>query len=337
MAQSSPEGVVFEEGIQEFWAWWSAAGRDGLLAAIDGDESDIAEVLSQKVHELHPGLEWQLTPLDNGKYCLALSGSGNRMARVLTETAMVWAPVDDDRFIYAAARIAQPLVPVEFGDVVVDPSLVRVATETDDDYEQLDVTMWIPGTEDYEDDDRAELAMSLLDLCLGEDDTERWIGIIDTVDADPGNSIYLSDLAAVIADYAPTVTRDEWKVYETGPTPQEPVIVSLNVAAKHIDHLRHGVHVEVRIALTEVTGLGMPSEAEAERIAGIEDAMVDALPDGVLLVARETGLNHRILHFYGRNADDLEEALAPFEDHGTHDIEFHLGIDADWSMLSQLR
>ncbi len=328
---------MFEEGIQEFWAWWAASGRSGLLAAIDGEDSDIAEVLSDKVHELHPSLDWQLTPLDNGTFCLALSGGGSRLLRVLTETAMVWAPVDDDRFVYAPARIAQRPQPVEFGEVVVDPELVRVGTEFDDEYEQLDVTMWIPGTEGYEDDDRTELAMALLDSILGEDDAERWVGIIETVDADPGNSVYLAEVRDVIARYEPTVTRDEWKVYESGPSPGEPVVLALNVAAKHIDHLTHGVHAEVRIALTEVTGLGMPSEAEAERVAVIEDAIVDALPAGVILVARETGLNYRILHFYGRNADHLEDALDAFENHETHDIEFHLAMDADWSMLSELR
>ncbi|MBK5266092.1 MAG: DUF695 domain-containing protein [Acidimicrobiia bacterium] len=328
---------MFEEGIQEFWAWWSDVGRASLLAAIEGQDSDIAEVLSDKVHELHLNLDWQLTPLDDGTFCLAISGGGSRMLRVLTETAMVWAPVDDDRFVYAAARIAQPLTPFEFGDTVIDPSLVRVATEVDEEYEQLDVTMYIPGAESYDDADLTELAMILLDTALGEDATERWIGIIDTVDQDPGHSMYLTDLPGAIAQYEPTVTRDEWVVFQKGPSPKEPVVVALNVAAKHIEHLTHGIHVEIRIALTEVTGLGMPSEAEAERLAAIEDAIVDALPDGVILVARETGLNLRILHFYGRNADHLEEALTPFEDHASHDIEFHLALDADWSMLAQLR
>ncbi len=328
---------MFEEGIQDFWTWWTATGRDGLLAAIDGEDSDITETLSDKIHELHPGLDWQLTPLPSGRFCLALSGGGNRLLRVLTETAMVWAPVDDDRFVYAPARIAQPPQPVEFGEVTVDPESVRVGTEFDDEYEQLDVTMWIPGTEAYEDGDRTELAMALLDSTLGEDDTERWIGIIETVDVDPGNTVYLAELPQVIAGIEPNVTRDEWKVYESGPSPSEPVVLALNVAAKHIDHLTHGVHVEVMIALTEATSLGMPSEAEADRVAIIEDAIVDALPAGVILVARETGLNQRILHFYGRNADHLEDALDAFEKHDTHDIVFHLAIDADWSMLSELR
>ena len=328
---------MFEDGIQEFWAWWSEVGRSSLSAAIDGEDSDIAEVLSDKVHELHSNLDWQLTPLDDGKFCLAISGGGSRMLRVLTETAMLWAPVDDVRFVYSAARIPQPLTPFEFGDTVIDPSLVRLTAEVDEEYEQLDVTMWIPGAGSYDEEDRAELAMILLDTALGEDATERWIGIIDTTDDDPGGSMYLMDLPGAIARYEPTVTRDEWVVYQKGPSPKEPVVVAMNVAAKHIEHLMHGVHVEVRIALTEVTGLGMPSEAEAERVAAIEDAIVDALSDGVILVARETGLNLRVLHFYGRNADHLEEALTPFEDHASHDIEFHLAIDSDWSMLTQLR
>lgn len=328
---------MFEEGIQDFWAWWSESGRAALLAAIDGDESDIAETLSSKLQELHLSLDWQLTPLAGGRYSLAFSGGGNRLLRVLTETLLVWAPVDDERFAYAGARIALPLEPFEFGEVLIDPRAVRVATEVDEEYEQLDLTMWIPGAGGFDADDQMELAMHLLDMALGEDDTERWIGIIDPVDENPGQSVFLPALPEVIAGYEPTVTRDEWVVYQKGPTPHEPVIVAMNVAAKHIDHLMHGIHVEVRIALTEVTDLGLPSDAEAGRIADIEDAIVEALPAGVILVARETGLNHRILHFYGRNADDLEAVLEPFEDHATHDIEFHLALDADWSMLSQLR
>ncbi len=112
--------------------------------------------------------------------------------------------------------------------------------------------------------------------------------------------------------------------------------MAINVACKHIDHLMHGLHAEVRISLTEVTDLGMPSDGEAARVAEIEDAVTEALGDDLFLVARETGLNMRILHFYGRDPDRMEDALAPFESHPTHDIEVIISIDPDWSTVSQL-
>ncbi len=196
---------MFEEGIEEFWAWWKETGRTELLAAVDGEESDIADVISQKVSELHPNLEWQLSPTGGNNYSFALSGGGSRFLRVLTETAMRWAPVDDQRITYSASRIPVDLEPFDYGNTLVEPSTIRVSTEVDEDYEQLDIAMWIPGTGDIEEDDRAELAMYVLDAILGEDDVERWVGLIDTVDQDDPDMMALSQLSDAIAEYAPTV------------------------------------------------------------------------------------------------------------------------------------
>ena len=327
---------MFEEGIEVFWAWWKETGRTELLAAVDGEESDIADVISQKIAELHPNLEWQLTPTGGDKYTFALSGGGSRVLRVLTETALRWAPVDDERIAYSASRVPVELEPFDYGNTLVDPTTIRVSTEIDADYEQLDIAMWIPGTGDIEEDDRAELAMYVLDAVLGEDGVERWVGLIDTIDQDERGMMALSHLSDAIAEYAPSVTGEAWNIYERGLSPKEPLIVAINVACKHIDHLTHGLHAEVRISLTEVTDLGMPSDEEADRVANIEDAVTESLGGEVLLVARETGLNMRILHFYGRDPDAMEDALTPFESHPTHDVEVIISIDPDWSTVAQL-
>ena len=325
---------MFEEGIQEFWAWWNETGREALLGAVAGDESDIADVITERVADLHSSLEWQLAPMPGGKYVFALSGGGSRMSRVLTEQAMRWAPVDDDRFMYSPARVPVPVEPFEFGDGVIDPATVLVATTPDDEYEQLDIEMYIPGVDD--DQDGKELAMYLLDAVLGEDDTERWVGIIDVVDAAPSRGIPVADLPRLIADYAPTISGEGWTMFERSLSRNEPIVIGMNVGAKHIDHLNHGLHLEVRISLTEVTDMGMPSDAERERVEVIEDAIFEQLGSDVLLLARETGLNLRTLHMYGTDPDEMEAAMESFANHPTHDIESAITLDPDWSQLSQL-
>lgn len=327
---------MFEEGIEEFWSWWRSEGRADLIDALGGADSDIAERVSQQVSILNPGFEWQLTPREDGRYIFAISSGGNPVGRVMAETAMRWAPVDDDTFDYAAARVAVALDPFEYGGVFVDPGAVVVAVEPDELYEQLDMEVWIPGAGDLGAEEQERLGMLLLDMALGEDDSERWVGIVDPADDPPAAGVSLIDIHGPIAQFATTVTGEGWKVYERPLGPSEPLLVSMNVAAKHIDHLLKQMHVEIRIKFTEVTAMQMPSDSEVARVADIEEELLTRLGSDMVFAATETGLGQRVLHLYGADPDHVEGILDAYADHATHDILYEVAVDPGWLMLDEL-
>jgi len=329
---------MFDEAISEFWEWWSGGGADGLLAAIEsGEDTDLPATVTGLVHAIHPMLEWQLTAGHEAAHSFALSASGERRLRGVTERWLQSAPETDGTWEFHAARIAVALAPFDADGVTIDPGAVTLTTEWDPTYEQVDITAHLPGTEDFEESAISELVLYLLDATLGEDDTERWVGIIDPVPERPMGAIGLASLPEIIEDTTRQATNDGWIAAEQRLSKRETVIATVNVSLKYLDHLAHSFHLEVRIHLNESTPLGMPTEEEASVIVAIEDEVFELLGDDVVFVARETGVNQLVMHFYGTDPDRLEQAIAPWSDeHPTHRIDFDILIDPEWSTISQL-
>ncbi len=329
---------MFDEAIGEFWSWWVETGAVAVAEAIASEEeTDLPAQISERVSAIHPALEWQLTDGVDAAHSLALSAGGTRALRAVTERWLELAPDADGTWEYHPARIPVALGPFPVDGTTIDPAAVSVATEWDATYEQLDVELHIPGTEDFDDAARSELALYLLDATLGEDDTERWVGLIDIVDERPRAAVGLAGLSDLVKASSELATGDGWVATEHRLSKKETVVATVNVSLKHVDHLRHVFHLEVRIQLNEYTNLGMPTDEEAAAVDAVEDELFDRLPDDVLFVGRETGVGQRIMHFYGPDPDRLEHVVEPWaSDHPTHDISFDLVVDPEWTMVDRL-
>ena len=322
-----------DEPIAAFWTWWET-GRAKLEAAIDsGEPSEIPEIITGLVHDIHPDLEWQLAPGPSAARSFALSSGGDPSLRLITAQWAALAPENDDDWEYHPARV--PTVPVAFemDGVAINPDLATLTTVEEELVEQLEVILYVPGFERLEPEGQMRVALYLLDAVLGEDDVERWIGFIDTVNEAPAEGRPLAVLPDLVAAFASTATGEGWDVVEEQERNAFPAISTINRALKRLDHLEHTLHLEMVIEMNQWTDLGLPTEDEAKDLNLLEDDLGHTLGGQAVFAARETEECIRRLHYFIRPYEAVEETIDQWAELiESHTIEPVLSYDPDWAI-----
>lgn len=319
------------EAIEAFWTWWIEQGRDSLTEAIrTGEATDLPEQISGFFSEIHPDLQWQLTPGAIALHALTLTPDGDPELRGITELWLRTGPDSDEAWEFHAAR--HPIEgPVEAAGLVLDPADVIFTFEYDDLYEQIDLVLDHDVFVDAERDVALEAAFAAIEATIGEDNVERWVGIVEISDSQlDGRSLH--ELPSIISRFEPTVTGDRWEEIETTDVSGWEEHLRINRAIKSIDHLGHNIHLEVRIEVEEYDRLGLPSAAETMALEQLATSLAEKLGTHALAIAVDTVNRHRSLHYYVDDVETVEETVdAWIEDRADRSIDAMFMVDPAWN------
>jgi hypothetical protein len=143
------------------------------------------------------------------------------------------------------------------------------------------------------------VAFLFLDNLLGEDEVERWIGRIDTLDAPIGGRTPDEVRAEIERHRADPESDDSWVLGELD-RPDGRTIVLANAALKRIDHPFSDKHITINVVFEDG---GLPDDSEAALLNAEEDDLVVRFEGVAVYAGRTTKPGLRTMHFV---AQDLE-------------------------------
>lgn len=290
------------DAIQKFWSWWPGI-RPRIEVAIDGggfDEALVKEI-NDRVVAIRDGLDWELAPGTNAKHAFCLSAKGDPEGRLVTETWRARGPNPDETWEFHGARRSGPgrsQMALEIDGQSFKLHEFTVALEVDVTRERVHGTYYHPAFPRITDEKlRFTVTYLTLDSVLGEDEVERWLGVIETSAFEPTNARPMEELLAAVDEVRRTATGEKFVVCR-GEADGLPAFAVVNLALKRVDHLLACMHGEIDIEIVEQTSEQLPTEAEDEHLDAMEGELMRALGATALFFGRETRRGRRLLHFF---------------------------------------
>ena len=326
--------------LDAFWSWWREAAPR-LAATVDTGQADsIVGELSTRVHAIDPGLDWETGPgLKGARHHLALSAEGDMKLRALTERWLSRAPPADNNWEYYPARQAfsrKGVTLVDARDVLIDVDSVRVGLETDSTREVVNVSFSHPALAKLDELQRARAAFLTLDNLLGEDGVERWVGEITTTAAPLPEAKPVEALATAVDTLRRAATGERFAIVEFKTRDGHPIVATVNLALKRIDHLLMDEHLAINIALLHPRRDGMTTNEEAPELNALEHELSASLEQDSVYIGRETGEGIRTIHFHVASAGPAElRARSWATQHPERKIEIVLKHDPQWDVLQR--
>ena len=287
----------------EFWAWWSGEGAAACAAAIaDGTLEGLVDELNERVHAMAPELVWELGPGDLAEHRLVVSPEGDPDVRATARRWLVAAPARDETWEYADARLAS-LDPASgsmtVGDAQVDFAAVRIGAERVGNH--VDVAVHHPLLRDLPEQARGAVVFIALDHTLGETDCETWVGNVEVALDEPAGAVGLDGLRALVAQVRDDAVDESgqpvWVLLQ-GEQDGAPLMAAAQVPLAPSWAPQLDAHLAVEVPFDDATPDGLPADAALDALRALEDHLGELLGDAGRLVAHETGLGRRVLHFY---------------------------------------
>ncbi|CAN5736474.1 hypothetical protein BH09MYX1_BH09MYX1_18150 [soil metagenome] len=329
------------DGIAAFWEWWKTAS-EGIAGGFKsgGLTEDFVQAVSDHVHAIHPGLDWEFGPGLESEHHLCLSGKGNPTLRVVAERWRRKAPARNATWEFHASR--QPHrgggLALEIGGhkVALDDAILEL--REDDTREKLDVRLFHPVFSEIDDKNlRIQITFIALDTTLGEDDVERWVGAVELADASTDAAVPLPTLRDRITQFRAKATGDKWIILR-GEREGRPVFVTMNAALKRVDHLVKDTHVELTLTLASPTSDGLTTKEEADVLNRMQDELTDLLGDEGAVIGRETGFGKRVLHYHVMEGGPAAAIFGRWRArHSGYEIEVAVRPDPLWDILDRWR
>ena len=290
-----------DKATKAFWAWW-AARRDAVAQAIaDGRVDALVGEISQRVNAIDKGLAWELGPGRTSQHSLALSPEGDIGLRPTTERWLMAAPAADAVWEYYPARPGGKLLVLQVGQWKLDEDAFRIGVSADKSRRRLDVVPFHPGHSGLPREVRLQSTFLFLDHLLGEDDVERWIGKVDMAETEPANAVSPAGLLDAVADLRALPSAESFGLLRGQDNRGRPVVVTVNLALKRIDHLFHDRHGEVRFPL----GPDWPPTSDRlDTLNAREDDLLAKLAGHAIYFGRVTMPGERTLHFVAEPGSD---------------------------------
>ncbi len=290
--------------VAEFWRWW-AEHRDEVLAAADAGRLDEVQArLGPAIAGLDPDLAWDLSPGHTTKYLMVVSGSGSVDRQAIAERWRLAAPSDDPDVMYASSRPKHPdpaAAVLHVDDYELPLAEAVAATRVDGQRGRLDVVVHHPLFPLLAKEHRLDAAFRSLDLVLGEDDVERWLGEVEVSADAPLDPIALTMLPAVVDQLHPGSSG--WAVLQ-GTSPDGEVTGTVRRPFSRIDRPLCDTHV----------ALLLPGAATEEKVRGAGEAALAALGgDGphAVLVGYVITPRQSTVHLYVDGLEVDPEAVRP--------------------------
>ncbi|MFK4082638.1 DUF695 domain-containing protein [Kribbella sp. NPDC020789] len=293
--------VVEADPIGAFWSWWTATGAALVADAIDRKQpAEIGGTLSEWVNRVHPELDWELGPGLHARHALIVTAAGNPSRRATARRWLRSAPPSDHLWEYADLRRPGPVSTIQFEGLPAVP-IEQSVVEVDPDASSIHVGVYHPAFPALPVEVRQRVTFLILDLVLGEEMVETWIGAIDTLDAVPAEARPISELLPAVAAFAAEHTLDDgspaWKMLE-GTRDGHRLIATAEYPLRSIRRPHLDTHVEIAVGYPVVRDDELPESEMLDELRAFEDHLTDRLGGSGNLLAHETSAGVRLLHYY---------------------------------------
>ncbi len=206
------------EPIGAFWSWWIDSGAALVADAIARDEpTEMSAVLFERIGRIHADLEWELGPGLHAEHVLIVTAAGNPSLRAIARRWLRAAPPSDQTWEYADLRRPGPASTIRFDGlppIPIDAAVVSVEA----DASTIHVGVHHPSFPELPIDVQRRVTFLMLDLMLGEEMVETWVGAIDTLTSVPDDSKPIETLLPAVAAFAAEHTLEDgspaWKMLE---------------------------------------------------------------------------------------------------------------------------
>ncbi|QNE19263.1 DUF695 domain-containing protein [Kribbella qitaiheensis] len=331
------------DAIGAFWTWWRQTGATQIAAAIaERDLTAAGAVLSERVHKIHENLDWELSLGLHAKHVLIVTAAGDPGTRAIARRWLRAAPVSDQLWEYADMRRPSPDGGIKFDGmplVAIETALVTI--EPDRREAALHVEVHHPTFPALPEELRQRVTFRLLDLVLGEELVETWIGAISTAVEPPANAVPISELLPAVASFAAAHVAEDggpsWRLME-GETPAgDRLVATAMVPLRSIQMPHLDTHVAVEVPYKAAREDGLPQDETLSHLRDFEDHLSDRLGDSGRLLAHETAAGSRILHYYVDGttpaAAQLQAAITGWPD---GPVTLAVSTDAGWEDVRHL-
>ncbi|WP_392423909.1 DUF695 domain-containing protein [Barrientosiimonas humi] len=329
--------------IQDFWQWWQESGsRDWANLVGEGTIPDAAvEDLSGRVHAIDPGLSWETAAGSESMHVLVVSPEGDPELRAVARRWRDAAPEADLVWSYADSR--PPVADPQDHALVIDERRFeggQVVVGVQRRGSRVDVVLHHPLFPEVPEQVRTQVMFLMLDVTLGEQQTETWIGELTASEVPPLDGFGLTGLRAVVRDLAAEFTTDTgepaWALME-GNGPMGPVLAAAEVPLAAAMNPALSEHVLVEAAYGHRNEAGLPLDPSLTELRDLEAELRRAAgPDG-RVVAHESSAGVRRLHLYVDPATDavprIEQAVRGWG--GTARVR--TDDDPGWAEVAHLR
>jgi hypothetical protein len=316
--------------VKRFWSWWVIARHEVAVAIDRGAHQQVRGLIEPKARGLHQDLAWYVGPGVQARYMLVLTGSRRPDLRPLTERWRRAGPPDDATWEYHPAAPAEP-------DAFAGPVASTAMIYADDRRCRLDLTVFHPVFDQLDEADRNRVADVLVGWALGEDETDRWIGEIDTSTDRPLDSVPVAMLASVTSQLTDRWGGDRWSMIE-GSFGDRRLIAAVRHPLHRVDHPLLDQHLAVRLPYRETTPDGLPSRHALDELLYFEEALVARLRGQALFVAHQTTSGERLLHFYADStASPIPIVRASLNGYPGPTPSVLAQLDPGWESIGHLR
>lgn len=328
-----------EHAIRAFWEFWRASGASLARAIEDRSLDAWTERISARIDAIHPRLDWEFGKGLRAEHYFCISAAADPELRVIAERWRAAGPRDGPVFEFHAARPGggyDPAWELAFDEVRFGLGAFRIAVEEDGSAERLHLRVHHPAFEAADEELRAKATYIALDSVLGEDDTERWLGAVERVEAVQGEAVDLGGLAERVSELRRRATGECFSLLEgTLPSGARSVAV-INRAIKRLDHLLLDTHVEVVSPLQEPTPAGLNTADEGAELNELEDELLQQLGHDVVFVGHETREGTRIVHLHAAGAGPAGHRLEEWAREtraGGREVALRGAHDPAWEVL----
>ncbi len=293
--------VVEADPIGAFWSWWTEAGAAQVADAIARKEpTETSSALTELIGRIHQDLEWELGPGLHAKHALIVTAAGNPTHRAVARRWLRAAPPSDETWEYADLRRPGPAFTIRFDGlppIPVDKAVVSI----EPDAASIHVGVHHPVFPDVPIDVQRRVTFLILDLVLGEEMVETWVGAIETLSSAPADAVAIDSLLPAVAAFAAEHTLEDgspaWKMLE-GTRDGHRLIATAEYPLRSIRRPHLDTHVAVSIGYPVVRDDGLPESDMLDELRAFEDHLTDRLGGSGNLLAHETSAGTRILHYY---------------------------------------
>jgi hypothetical protein len=329
--------------IGEFWGWWETTGAAEIAEAISlRDLTAAGAVLSDRVRRIHPNLDWELGRGLHAQHVLIVTAAGDPGTRGIARRWLRAAPTSDDVWEYADMRRPSPDAGIKFDGmplVSIDAALVTI--EPDRREAALHVEVHHPTFPTLPDELRKRVTFLLLDLVLGEELVETWIGAISTAIEPPAHAVPISELLPAVASFAAAHVADDggpsWRLMEGETAAGDRLVATAMVPLRSIQMPHLDTHVAVEVPYKAAREDGLPQDETLSHLRDFEDHLTNRLGDSGRLLAHETAAGSRILHYYVDGttpaAAQLQAAVTGWPD---GPVTLDVSADAGWEGVRHL-
>jgi hypothetical protein len=324
---------MLDELLEDFWTWWADV-KDQFRDAIATElATDIPDEITQRLKALHPDLTWQITPGITARHSLNVASGGSRMLRLISGRWALGAPPADADWEYHPGRMPFDPDVISVRGIDVDPADLRLAIEIDTLFERLNFTVSHEAFAQLDYEESRDVTLDWLDAVLGEDEVERWLGMLEVVDY-VNDAVGLDAILLKLMEAKEAFTGQSWE--DGAEYYDDDVHAKINRSAKWINNLGRPLYAEVTMASLASDDRGLPTPLEARRLDEISRQLLDGLGEYAAMVATATGDSERTLYLYLAPAEKVDEALAAWKEaNGNRETNVEIAVDEQWANAEQ--